>query len=108
MLFTWSCQCKNLLILIPRYYTEFDGHSLFPVSLILILSDSTFLRDLKITNWVFSILSEIFLLSTNYSTVLYHGWLAYLEFSLTYLYERDLYHQQSDVFCSIELLYEDQ
>ena len=45
--------------------------------------------------------------STNYSTVSYHGWLAYLDFSLTNLYERDLYHQQSDVLFSIELLYED-
>ena len=91
MLFTWSCQCKNLSILTPRYFPEFDGYSLFPVSLILISSDSTFLGDLKITSSVLSALSE----------------LAYLDFSLTYLYERDQYHQQSDVLCSIELLYED-
>ena len=62
-----------------------------PVSLILISSDSTFLGDLKITSSILSALSE----------------LAYLDFSLTYLYERDQYHQQSDVLCSIELLYED-
>ena len=59
MLFTWSCQCKNLSILTQRYFTEFDGYSLFPVSLILISSDSTFLGDLKITSLVFSTLSEI-------------------------------------------------
>ena len=45
--------------------------------------------------------------STNYSTVSYNSWLAYLDFSLTNLYERDLYHQQSDVLYSVEMCYED-
>ena len=116
----------------PIYFTEFDGYSPFPLSLILISLESTFLGDLKIIGSVFSRLSEIlFALNQlqkqpsrsvlinrcsgnmqqiywitpmpkcdfnkvaflegcfcNYSTVLYHGWPAYLDFSLTYLYER--------------------
>ena len=93
MLFTWSCQCKNLSIFIPSYFTEFDGYNLFP--LIFISSRSTFVGDLKIA-------SSVNLCSTNYSSVSY-GWFAYLDFLQTYLYEKDLYHQQSDALCRIEL-----
>ena len=38
MLFTQSCQWKNLSNLTSRYFTEFNGYSLIPVSLILITS----------------------------------------------------------------------
>ena len=44
---------------------------------------------------------------TNYSAVSYHGWLTNLDFSLTYLFERNLYHQQIDALYSVELPYED-
>ena len=59
MLFTWSCQCKNLSIFIPRYFTEFDGYNPFPLRLIFISSRSTFLGDLNITSSDFSTLGEI-------------------------------------------------
>ena len=59
MLFTWSCKCKNLSRLTRSYFTKFDGYDLFPVSLILISSESIFLGDLKITSSNFSTLSEI-------------------------------------------------
>ena len=98
VLFTWSCQCKHFTILTPRYLTEFDGYSFFQLNLILITSESTSLGDIEITNLVFSTLSEILLHSTNYSTVSYHSWPTYVDFSLTYLYERDLRHQQNHQF----------
>ena len=46
-------------VLTPRYFTEFDGYNLFPVSLIWISSENTFPGDLEITSSVFSALSEI-------------------------------------------------
>ena len=91
----------------PRYCTEFDGYSLFPVRLTLISSESTFLGELKIVSSAFSALSET-LLALNQLFNCFISWLTSLfRFSLAYLYERDLYHQQSDVLCSIEMLYED-
>ena len=42
-----------------RYFSGFDEYSLFPVSLILSLSESALLGDLKITSSVFSTLSKI-------------------------------------------------
>ena len=50
---------------------------------------------------------KFYLRSVNDSNVSYHGWLACLDFLLTYLYEKALHHQQSDAPCSIELPYED-
>ena len=44
--------------------------------------------------------------SNDYSDVSYHSWLAYFDF-LAKLYEKDLHHQQSDPFCSVELSYGD-
>ena len=73
----------------------------------MISSESTFLGELKITSSVLSTLSEILFGLNYYSTVSYHGWLAYLDFSLTNLYERGLYHQQSDALYIGELPYED-
>ena len=84
----------------PRYFTKFDEYNFFPQSLIFISSRSTFLGDLKFTSSVFPTLIEILFVS-------YHGWLAYLVFLQTYLYERDLYHKQSDALCSNELPYRD-
>ena len=48
MSFNWSGQRKNLSIFTPRYFTEFDRYSLFPVSLILISPESTFLGDASV------------------------------------------------------------
>ena len=59
MLFTRPCQYKNLSILTSRYFIEFDGYNLSPLSLILHSSGSTFLGDLKFTNLVFSTLTEV-------------------------------------------------
>ena len=103
MLLTWSCQYKNLSIFRPRYFIEFVGQNLFPLSLIFISSKSTFLGDLKSNSSVFYLLGEIlFGLNQLFKFFISH-WLAYLDFLHTYLYEKDLYHQQSEALCSIEL-----
>ena len=69
--------------------------------------ESAFLGDLKITSSVFSTSSQIlFTLNLLFNCLSYHGWLAYLDFSLTYLYEKDLYHQENDTLYSGELPYE--
>ena len=106
MLFTWSCQCKNLSIYIPRYFTEFDGYNLFLLSLIFISFRSTFLGDLKITSSVFSTLREI-LFALKQLFKCFISWLICLFRFFTDLYEKDFYHQQSDLLCSIELSYGD-
>ena len=52
---------KNLSILTPRYFTEFDGYNIFPLSLIFISSGSTtFLGDLIITSLSFSTLRILY------------------------------------------------
>ena len=71
--FFLSFRCKNLSILTPRCFNEFDKYSLFPRSLVLISSGSTFIGDLKITCSVFSILSEI-LFAFNYLFNCFLSW----------------------------------
>ena len=77
MLFFWSCPFKNISIPTPRYFIEFDGYNLFPVSLIFISSGITLLGDINITSLVFLYYENFYLLSANYSDVLYDVWLAY-------------------------------
>ena len=72
VLFTGSCECKDLSILTPRYFIEFDGWYLFPLSSILILPESNFLGDLNIASLVFSTLSEFFLDWTSHWNNSYH------------------------------------
>ena len=74
--------------------------------MIFISSGRTLLGDLKVTSSVFFYIKKFYLHSTDYSNVSYHSWLAYFDF-LAKLYEKDLYHQQSDPFCSVELSYGD-
>ena len=53
-------------------------------------------------------LSEFFCaVSTNCSNVSYQGSPAYLDFSLTYLFEGILYNQKNDVLYNVELPHED-
>ena len=107
MLFTSSCQCKNLWILAPRYFTEFDGYSLSSLNLVLVSSESTSIRDFKVTSSVFSALS-VMLFALNQSFKCLISQLSSLSrFLLAYLYKKDLYHQQCYALCSIELPYED-
>ena len=56
-----------------RYFIEFDGYNLFPLSSIFISSRSTFLGDLKITSSVFSTSREILFALSQYSNASYHG-----------------------------------
>ena len=56
MLVTWSCQRSKSSILTKRYVTEFDGFSLFPLSVILISAENFPLYFLK---KVFLIFQEI-------------------------------------------------
>ena len=79
----------------------------FPVSLILISSESTFLGDLKVTSLVFSILSET-LFALNQIFKCFISWMTSLfRFCTDLLYEINLYHKQRDALYSIELPYED-
>ena len=77
---TWSGQSKNILL-------SFDGYSLFPLSLILVLSESIFLGDLKIAILFFFQFS-VNLHLRNQSNVSCNGWPGYLIFSLTCFYEK--------------------
>ena len=107
MLFTWSWKCKNLSIFTRRLFTEFDGYSLFLLSLFFCSSGKASLEDLKLTSSVFSKLREISFALNQCFNVSCHGSLAYLGFSQTFLYGKYLYHQESDALNSIELPYRD-
>ena len=77
----------------------------FLLNLIFILSRSTFIGDLKFISSGFSMLREIlFVLKQLFKCFI--SWLTSLcKFLQIYLYSKDLHHQESDAFCSIELPY---
>ena len=79
----------------------------FLLSLIFILSRSTFIGDLKFTSSAFSMLREILFVLKQLFKCFISRLTSLCKFLQIYLYNKDLYHQESDAFCSIELPYGD-